>query len=836
LRPVGATRWDGGMARRALLIGSEIAGLTGVGNDLDIVTGLLGDRGFEIRRHEKGDATRAAIGQAFADLVADTESDDAVVVYYSGHGGRAVDTGAPLEGIPRELQFIAPYDFLESTADDFRGISALEMSVHVAELTRRTRNVSVILDCCYSSRMARDTTLVPRALPRDSYVDVAAHLTRIDAAGLARRLSGDVESNPDAVRLVAAGPTEQAFEYDRSDGTRVGLLTDALRTLLTAADAAPVTWAAVAEAARRWIAPVAPNQRPEAEGPADRFLFDTRLRDLTGVLQVAVTPAGARLAAGTLAGVGVGDVYAARLPGRPHDDLGLLTVQAVTAGSADAAVTLAAGEAKLPRGVEAHPVTRAGRRWPVAVVGTGPDADAVRAGLAASPLVVPQVAEQQRALVTVRVDAAGAAITDTEGTVVDPVPAGADGVRLLVRNVERLARAAGLGALGDSDPEIAASTSAGWARLVDGGTAELPAEGATLYEGDRICVRLRNDAPEQRWFYLFSLGVGGRVNRLTNDPSGLGLAPGAEWVVGYRPDAGVTAGLTVGWPDGVSRSGPRPASLLVLVTDRRQDLSALEQEGVVSRGGERSALRDLLAQLVDGGTRDVGGEQVAGLRWARHDLDHLLVPAPRPPAEQATFLVDDRPASTVVARSVAPAPQAVAVRLTDLWVLRNRALGSADLRLDGVVVTGPAGPGGAPVTTWGTWRFPRVGDGDRLSFGTLLLAHGAVQDYLDFGVWLSRDRSEARDLATLVDERLNDPAFTQAAGALAVAAPPVAGVVASLGAAGSLMNLGYRVLAAAVGHSIGLYRNAFLASEGFGVGEHPVTAQGMHLRYRIEAV
>jgi Caspase domain len=274
------------MAARAVVIGSEIEGLTGVGRDLDLVAELLSDRGFEIRRHEKGTATRDAIGLALRELAADTRPGDAVAVYYSGHGGRALDTEPPLAGGLQAAQFIAPYDYPDTTADDFRGITALELSVHMAALSERTSNVTVLLDCCYSSRMARHLDLVPKAIPHTTYVDVAAHLARVGIDELARGLGRNVEGNPDVVRLVAAGPAQQAFEYQGPDG-QVGLFTEALHRLLTAAGDTPLTWAAVARELRKWVQVLAPNQRPEAEGPASRLLFTTDVRSLTGVLTVA---------------------------------------------------------------------------------------------------------------------------------------------------------------------------------------------------------------------------------------------------------------------------------------------------------------------------------------------------------------------------------------------------------------------------------------------------------------------------------------------------------------------------------------------------------------------
>ena len=53
-------------------------------------------------------------------------------------------------------------------------------------------------------------------------------------------------------------------------------------------------------------------------------------------------------------------------------------------------------------------------------------------------------------------------------------------------------------------------------------------------------------------------------------------------------------------------------------------------------------------------------------------------------------------------------------------------------------------------------------------------------------------------------------------------APQVAAVTAAIGAAGVLGDFAYRLLRAATGNTIGLYRNSHLQyRDGFGVGPHP---------------
>ena len=76
------------MEKRALLIGSQTGGLTGVHGDVEVMADALVALGFEVRRHIEAAATSAAIVDAYRALIADTAADDAAVVYYSGHGGR----------------------------------------------------------------------------------------------------------------------------------------------------------------------------------------------------------------------------------------------------------------------------------------------------------------------------------------------------------------------------------------------------------------------------------------------------------------------------------------------------------------------------------------------------------------------------------------------------------------------------------------------------------------------------------------------------------------------------------------------------------------------------
>jgi hypothetical protein len=79
------------MGRRALLIGSPYGDLTGPPVDVERVAGYLAPRDFTIERCVNADATRERILHAYRSLIETATSGDAIVIYYSGHGGRSVD-------------------------------------------------------------------------------------------------------------------------------------------------------------------------------------------------------------------------------------------------------------------------------------------------------------------------------------------------------------------------------------------------------------------------------------------------------------------------------------------------------------------------------------------------------------------------------------------------------------------------------------------------------------------------------------------------------------------------------------------------------------------------
>ena len=153
----------------ALLVGCPGANLRGVTRAVEGMAAMLQSRRFAVDVRMRDRATRAGILAGYDELIANARPDRPTVFYYSGHGFFGF---APVE--TRACQGICPTDFDPHSEHDFRGITSWELSFKLAELARHTRNITVILDCCYASQMSRNAAAsdaVPCALPHPIRVD-----------------------------------------------------------------------------------------------------------------------------------------------------------------------------------------------------------------------------------------------------------------------------------------------------------------------------------------------------------------------------------------------------------------------------------------------------------------------------------------------------------------------------------------------------------------------------------------------------------------------------------------------------------------------------------------
>src|SRR5262245_10392296 len=133
----------------ALVVGSQIEGLRGVAADTAAIATLLDARDFKVELCTGDKATRAGIIAGYKELIGRCSDRDAAVFYYAGHGFYA-----PPAGGAAGMQCIAPVDLRAGDENDFHGITAWELSILQAELTRKTKNVTIILDCCHSAQMS----------------------------------------------------------------------------------------------------------------------------------------------------------------------------------------------------------------------------------------------------------------------------------------------------------------------------------------------------------------------------------------------------------------------------------------------------------------------------------------------------------------------------------------------------------------------------------------------------------------------------------------------------------------------------------------------------------
>jgi hypothetical protein len=816
------------VGRRALLIGCpggslpQAPLLVGVPRDLDVMTDLLSGTGFEVRSPPTSSTTRQQILRCYRELIEDTADGDDVVVYICGHGGSVgQDPAKPAPGAPEVYQFFLTADIAESTSGDFRGITALEWSALQHELNDHAANITTIIDTCYAGRLSRDPALVPRGLLGLAHANIAAHLAALDprVVDLARR---EPAGSSRAVRLVACAAEGQAYEKDLAHGIG-GVFTTVLTNVLAATLDTPLSWSMIMDDVRHRIGILGIGQRPEAEGPAGRLPFSLDTRP-DGALRVTATrhrDGPCVLAGGTIAGVTVGDVYAAMPPGarrgREDQALGIVTVGAdarIHLTETTAALAFRRGVTSLPAGALAHPLEKGLTRYPVTVTATDPageaGAAAVRVALDAASHVRPVTSADDRPLAAVEVSAGCAAVVSGDTVLAGGLPL--DDLQPLVEDLNRLARAEGFRLVQAPDDLSMAhlfELEAGF--VVDHEARPVRERPLVTFLDSRPYVRLRNTSTDLLFLHLFDVGVAGRIHRVTTaSPSGLVIKPGATHTVGTI-ETGALEGLQIGWPDGVPRAAPRLETFVVVVTAEPQDLRGVEQEGV--SGGTRDPSGTLLQQRLDQLGRAVtrGTVNRGGLRdrdrFGIQHVDLRVYPTAQPRPETAAFVLDERPDLAVrLDGQDSPTP----VGRLALWVSDMRVGGERDTdprgtRLDVLAVTATG------------HRAATCEIGPQASRPEPLLVYdGPVAGHLDVAVWVSRPRPGEPDLAALLDTWLPDPP---------AAAPaddgPLTRQIAAVSTTARLVDTAAAALRTATDEQVGLYRSAFLPVHVFGAGRHP---------------
>ena len=575
-----------------------------------------------------------------------TDPDDAVLVYYSGHGARLARPDAEARKATHDsvsYQFIVPFDMDDSEPGDFRGVLSEELTWYQRQLTEAFQalgavpNVTTILDCCHSGYMARAIDTLPKSVDLEAKMfrmrGIREHLAQLTED---KALHG-LATNPHAVRLVACQPEQSAFEFPSPRGGRHGALTDAFATVLEEIGTTPVPWGTVAELVRRRVRSLVAEQRPDIEGPSDRLLFSSDSFPSSSALALTTIDDETRIEAAPILGIAVGDEF--RLV-TPTSDVEIATgvVTKIDAGGAVLEISPATARDAVRRGALAVPTSQTRPRTPVFLDVAPEEAEGLRQLLVESTHLV-ESSTATGAFVRITSGREGLVLCDetAEPWRIAPYPDDDAGDQRLFDDIEDIAvghrlldlpAGDGPNALGDVVTIDFGTVAAG----DDHARTPLPVRGQRLEVGTKVFLTLTNTSTEPLFVWVFDVGVSGRSALLTNAaPSGTMLGPsGAE---DDTTDLWGPEGEPLFWPADVPKSAGMAAlpgrweRLVILVADQRADLSSLSSNAGGVRGTPASALQALVNEARSG-RREVAPSQpdTPALRYRIDTIEFMLDP------------------------------------------------------------------------------------------------------------------------------------------------------------------------------------------------------------------
>jgi len=732
------------MAKRALIVRPDHDPLAGFRNSAACIGQVLQSRGFDLELCEGPAATRAGILQAYDGLAARASAEDAIVIYYIGHGGLTTNqTYTPDADLPRYIQNICPTDFGQTTDDDFRGISSFEFSLQLAALTRKTKNVTVVLECCFSAQLARgdEPAGAARVWPKLTRVVLTRHLQALRER--ARDFDElELTGNPYAVRVAAAGQTDSAYQLalpspgelraiglDLPEGGWIGGMTLRLAEILAQIGTAPVSWRSIGTELRARLT----VQRPEIEGPISRVPFSLATVEAT-TFPVRSEVATAIVEAGRLHGVSAGDVYGVMPAGstriEPAKLIEQLTIDEVFPTQSRARrIARHADAGELPVNAVAVAMSLAFERLAVRVFAADTARPAIEAALGSSGRVRAATPEDRDVLAELRVHGIELELHDAQGPLFPPARY-PDRLRDAVSDLENLATERRLRALSENEGLAPADVSVELLLVGNGGYRTLADHGEALGLGDRIALRLENRGARPVFANVFNIGLRRRITLLSAyAASGIKLPPNMPVYVGDTA-AGQLVGLTLGWPKGMPRDQPRLDTALVMITAEPADLSVLVSDEHLGHPKADTTpatpLRALLDQLATGRPRNLdtaSGAAAFAICWR----DYRLFPLDAS-LDFGAPQVDANPTGSAPPQSVTAALQ---IRLTELKVV-------AGTRVDVLVCARSAAMPYCATTVIGN------------APSELTVWRGELHGPADLYVWTSADRGERRTLADVL--------------------------------------------------------------------------------------
>lgn len=729
------------MAKRALILRSDYEPLAGFHNSAACIDQLLSARGFEIERCEGPGATRAGMLAAYDGLIRRAGPDDAVVIYYAGHGGLTTNqTYTPDADLPRYIQNICPTDYGSTTDDDFRGISAFELSLQLAALTRKTRNATVILECCFAAQLARgdEPANATRVWPKLTRIVLTRHLKEL------RERSRDFEEleltgNPHAVRVAAAGQTQSAYQValpsagelravgiDLPESGWIGGMTLRLAEILAQIGSARVSWRSIAaELHERLIV-----QRPEIEGPIARVPFSLATAE-AGTFPVHSEGGTAVVGAGRLLGVSVGDVYGVMPAGSTQVDptklIEQLTIDEVSATYGLARrITRGEGASQLPANAVAIAMSLASERFAVRVVAEEATRPAIETALEISRRVRAATPRDRDVVAELRVRGSELELHDAQGPLFPPARY-PERLGDAVQDLENFATVRRLLALSEDAGIAPIDVSVELVIAGNHGHRTLAHHHEALGLGDRIALRLENKTDKPLFANVFNIGLRRRIALLSNPAaSGVELLPDTPTYVGTTI-AGALVGFSPSWPAGLPRDQPRLDTVMVVITAQPADLRVLESgEHLVQPRQNGTPLQALLDQIATGRARSPGDANPAAA-FAICWRDFRLFPLDAS-LDLGVPQVDASPLGCVPPRAVAAT---LRIRLDTLTA-------APDTRLDVLVCARSTATSYRATTVVG--EVPR----------DLLVWHGELHGPADIYVWTSTGTANHGSLADLL--------------------------------------------------------------------------------------
>ncbi len=244
----------------------RLSNLAGAVRDARSVADLLEGRGFEVRTLINGEATRAAIVDAWGShLHKPARPGDELVFYFAGHGSRARSADPQeLDGLDETL---VPVDAAAGGSD----LIDDDLHRHIENTTAEGARLTVILDACFSGAASR-TGLLGAGAVRGADGDVGpVERSSPDSSSPAAATFWEKEQEHDgALFLAAARAHQQAREiYDAEQKAR-GVFTSAL---LRALQTSP-PWESAAQLMKRTQARIVADgqdQRPMLAGNPERW-------------------------------------------------------------------------------------------------------------------------------------------------------------------------------------------------------------------------------------------------------------------------------------------------------------------------------------------------------------------------------------------------------------------------------------------------------------------------------------------------------------------------------------------------------------------------------------